>query len=321
MIDLENTLPDGRRLMALGRIAVAFSGPDLTAIARTIWERRLWGENAVPVDLTVDIEGTPATPTPDWLRQYADTGQTIAAFFDSGHYYKLVIEPRRVVQATFDFEGDPSDLVEFLSGIPFEVASFATRYREWRKGALRYRGPGFGNYHIPHGWACAFKGDGHRNLVSRRWLETGPWRLLRGPHDTTLVQFHDLDLNAAEALQQARPAHEHMGIRPEGGYLQTPYLYRHDIKGLYDENRRVLKIVVLGRTVPAVEMRDACAARRDNALGPEQPIDNVAFIFPDPAEARAHLPRLWPYELECWTIIDGVETRLDTDQPPEETGA
>ncbi|MFF9403699.1 hypothetical protein [Streptomyces sp. NPDC014744] len=37
----------------------------------------------------------------------------------------------------------------------------------------------------------------------------------------------------------------------------------------------------------------------------------------DPDEARAHLPRLWPYELECWTIVDEVKTRLDTEEPPE----
>lgn len=51
-----------------------------------------------------------------------------------------------------------------------------------------------------------------------------------------------------------------------------------------------------------------------------KPIDNVAFVLLDPAEARAHLPSLWLYELECWTIIYEVKTRLDTDEPPEGVG-
>ncbi|MFC7328417.1 hypothetical protein [Marinactinospora rubrisoli] len=304
--------------MRLERLSVAFSGPDLIAIARRLWALELWGDVILPQEVRVDQKGVPVTA--DWIERYVDAGQTVAAFLDDQHHYDLIIHTDGVVHATFDFADGPSGLPAFLGSIPFEVASFGTRHDEWIGDPDPYYAAGFGNHHLPHGWACAFRGEGHRNLVSRRWLETGPWRVLRGPHDTTLVQFHDLSLDAEAALDQAVPAHEHMGISPKGGYLQTPYVYRHDLKGLYDENRHVLKIVVLGRTVPAVEMRDACAARRDNALGPDRPIDNVAFIFPDPEEARAHLPRLWPYELECWTIIDGVETRLDTDQPPEETG-
>ncbi|MFC3996252.1 hypothetical protein ACFOVU_10025 [Nocardiopsis sediminis] len=305
--------------MRLEQLSLAFSGPDLITIAQHLWRLGLWGDVAAPREVRVNQEDVPVTA--DWIERYSGAGQTIAAFLDNRRTYDLIIHKDGVVHATFDFTGGPSDLPGFLNSVPFEVASFGTRHSEWLDDPDPYYAAGFGNHHLPHGWACAFKGDGHRNLVSRRWLVTGPWRVLQGPDDTTLVQFHDLGLDAEAALEQALPAHEHMGISPQGGYLQTPYVYRHELKGLYDENRHVLKIVVLGRTVSAVEMRDACAARRDNALGPDRPIDNVAFIFPDPEEARAHLPRLWPYELECWTIIDGFETRLDTDQPPEQTSA
>ena len=34
-----------------------------------------------------------------------------------------------------------------------------------------YEKTSFGEGHLPHGWASAFKGKGHDRLVSRRWLE------------------------------------------------------------------------------------------------------------------------------------------------------
>ncbi|MFE7425767.1 hypothetical protein [Streptomyces sp. NPDC057545] len=300
----------------LGRITVALETPDATAAAHALWEHRLWGDAQAPRE--VDVDSRSARPSPDWIARFAGTGDTVAAYFDEDAEHRLVVRAGGYVDAAFDFEGGPAEVVGLLSELPFRVASFKTLHAQWRtRGPLFYRAPGFGGHHLRHGWACAFQGPGHRSLVSRRWLDQDCWRLHRGPNDTTLVQFHDLDLDASAALQQAKPAHLRMGITDEGGYLQEPYVYDKDIRGFYDAERRVLEVVVLGRTVSPVEMRDACAVRRDQALGPDQPVDNVAFVFMDPDEARAHLPRLWPYELECWTIVDEVKTRLDTEEPPE----
>ncbi|MCD9588809.1 hypothetical protein [Streptomyces sp. 8ZJF_21] len=317
--------------MTLGRIGMALTGLDITDMATELRER--WFPGEVPQRITVDSHEV--SPSVDWIeRHLGRTGEgaeegvdegavegpdVVAAFFGDNSDRYLTVHANKMVRLSFDFEGEAAELVDALSDYPFEIASFQSRYREWQTKE-KYWAPSFGGAHFPHGWACAFRGEGHRSLVSRRWLDTGPWHLLHGPNDTTLVQFHDLKLGAAEALAQAKPAHEHMGHSNEGGFLRTPYVYRKEIKGFYDASRRVLKVVVLGRTVPAVEMRDACAARRDNLLAPEQPVDNVAFVFLDPAEARAHLPRLWPYGLECWTVIDDVETRLDTEERPEGAG-
>src|SRR5262249_32438449 len=95
-----------------------------------------------------------------------------------------------------------------------------------------------------------------------------------------------------------------------------PYVFRTKPKGLYDETEQRLRIVVLGRELPDVELRDASALRRGGTLGANQSLRHVAYVFPDPKEAEHHLPRLQPRELECWTIVDGEERRLDEDYVP-----
>jgi hypothetical protein len=84
--------------------------------------------------------------------------------------------------------------------------------------------------------------------------------------------------------------------------------------------KRLLKIVIHGRDVPQLEMLDACAARHYNILGPDKPLDNVAFVFMEESVARAHLHELWLRELECRAIIGGQEVLLNTgyNPPPPE---
>ncbi|NUU25575.1 MAG: hypothetical protein HOV68_29340 [Streptomycetaceae bacterium] len=308
----------------LRHLAVGLDTAQPAELVEALSRRRLWGEQAVPRRVKVDAVEVP--PSADWRERYLDfaadpatSDRTVAAYFDTESDRYLDVRSDRLVKAAFDFAGGAPDVATFLSELPFDFASFATLHREWF-GRLGYRRiPRFGGGHYPHGWACAFRGDGHRFLVSRRWLDLGPWQVLRGPDDTTLVQFHDLDADAATALEQARPAHRLMDDSEVGGFLPEPYLYSDDVKGVYDERRRVLKKIVLGRAIGLDEMRDACAARRDDVFGPERPVDSVAYIFPDADEAYANLPRLWPYGLECWTVVDGRETRLDTDEVPEGT--
>lgn len=188
-------------------------------------------------------------------------------------------------------------------------------HSEWSE-RYDFPGPGFGDGHFPLGWACAFRGEGHKRLVSRRWLEFGPWRLTHGSNDTSFVQFHDLDTDPDAAFMEARPGHERMGISDNGGFIQSDYVYTYSIDGLYSPEERRLRILVHGREISQLEMLDACAARLYQALGPKRPLDAIAYVFADEGYAAAHLHELWLRELECWTFNNGREVRLDLDYRP-----
>jgi hypothetical protein len=154
----------------------------------------------------------------------------------------------------------------------------------------------------------AFKGASHEHsIVSRRWLEYGPFRTLRGANDTTLAQFHEFNADGPTSLAQAKPGH----VWIIDGFLRPKHRYRHDIAGVFTKQDRLLRIVVNGRQVSGDEMRDACAARRDRRNDPERPIDNIAYSFVDEAEARAHLDALWLRGLECRVADGRGERRLD----------
>jgi hypothetical protein len=204
-------------------------------------------------------------------------------------------------------------VANFICQLPFEVAVMAS-ISGW--ASLDYRGPAIAGYHALLGWAMAFKGAGHeRHLVSRRWLEYGPWRVAYGPEDTTVVQFHDPAADMETAIAQARPGHQMM----IAGYLRPKHSYEHDVQGIYTAEDRLLRVVVAGRDVATSEMTDACAARRDNRNDPQKPVANVAFIFLDRDAAERYLHELWLRELECRVVVDGVEHRLDDSYHPVAT--
>lgn len=298
------------------RLEVALAGGDTARMVRILLDRGVWRAAPVPHELVVDLERT--EPTGDWFERYLRTKQSLSVFLGAGRQLYIKVDPRsETVRAAFDMAPDGDAVASLLSDVPLEVASFAPLYPEWSgRGSPCRSIVGFADYHFSHGGACAFQGDGHRRLASRRWLEHGPWQLFRGANDTTLVQFHDPGLDAAEAFAQAEPTHRRTGITDEGGFLQSDYVYEHSLRGFYDAERKVQEVVAIGRELPAVELLDAAAARHYQALGPDKPLDNVAFVLLDPQEARQQLPRLWLYGLECWTIIDEVKTRLDTEDPP-----
>src|SRR5690606_11537282 len=124
------------------------------------------------------------------------------------------------------------------------------------------------------------------------------------------------DADAETALEQAKPGHQRMGISNEGGFIQSRYVYETDFDGNYLSEDHVLEIVVHGREVPQVEMLDACALRHYQALGAEQPLRNVRYVFMTEDQARAHLHDLWLRALECWAIVGGQKVRLDADYEP-----
>ncbi|MBZ0235899.1 MAG: hypothetical protein K8M05_26455 [Deltaproteobacteria bacterium] len=191
-------------------------------------------------------------------------------------------------------------LLELVAMLPFEIAVVSSS-GPW---ADDYLPPSIGLDAAAPGWGLVLKGGGHdRWIASRRWLEYGPYRVVYGPYDTTLVQFHD----GSAKLEQARPGHAWITtglLRPRHGYQQT-------IRGEYDARDGVLRVHVRDRDVTQRELVDAAAARRDRHADPERPVRNIAYVFGDDARARACLDTLWLLELECHALVDGALRRLD----------
>jgi hypothetical protein len=268
------------------------------------------------------IDDNPRKVKGDWLATGLGAARrSLAAEWggETGQIRITLVKDRIVQVARFGYDLNPERLLAILAELPFTLGSSAKLYPEWANGSLGevYEGPGFGDMHWPHGWACFFRGAGHDRLVSRRWLDFGPWRLRRGDRETTLVQFHQLDVDAATALAQARLGHERMGISDIGGFLQYPYVYAHDMKGLYYPGQRELHLTIHGRDVSQREMLDACAARHYQLLGPSQPLDNLVYVFMEDSPAMSHLHELWLRGLECRAIINGVETDLTANYRPQ----
>ena len=209
------------------------------------------------------------------------------------------------------------EALAILEPLPFAVCSLGTVFPdEWGPDREQF---GFGDAHLSHGWGCAFRGVGHDLLVSRRWLDFGPWRAIHRPGDLTLIQFHDLDVDPDTAYTQGHPGHDRIGISDDGGFLQLPYPFVQDVGGLYAADARTLEIVVPpGGRVEQARMQDACAVRYMHRIEAprERPIERISYVFLDDADARAHLHELWLRELECWVVDGGGKRRLDLDYHP-----
>jgi len=207
---------------------------------------------------------------------------------------------------------------EYLQKIPFELCAGRSISTDWGGVGRRieYSGFGFSDGHWNHGWMCAFKGKGHDRLVSRRWLDYGPWRLIRDEtHDLSIVQFHDLNADDDTALAQAKPGHERMGISETGGFIQTDFVWRYQQGASYDPAEQRLFYVVYGRDVKPREMLEAAAVKLWQPLA--KPVKQVAYVFMDEKAARAHVHEAWLHNVEVRTFVNGAEVILtETYDPP-----
>ena len=230
-----------------------------------------------------------------------------------------IIGNKIVLLGLSTFKLNTKNVLALLETLPFEIAAFETLYNEWYHPDHPYEAPSFGNGHVPHGWACAFKGDGFDRLVSRQWLDFGPWKQHVGKNDTQLIQFHQLGVDNETALQECRQGHMLMGISDNGGFIQDNYAYQYQNKGIYDAKEKKIKIIVHGTDVPNRQLLDACAAKYYKVLEPVMEVDNVAYIFMEENMAEKHLHAIWLRGLECRVIKLGKEIILtDLYQPSPE---
>ncbi len=287
-------------------------GPDLLAIARPLAAHPAF-QHLPPDELRVGDRVIKNRT--DWAARLSGE-QTVRASWGDLMQTVFSFAPPEIVSARIpDFPADPAAVLEYVGTLPFEVATFGVIHSAWYEN---YTPPGFGQMQALLGWGCAFRGAGHDRLVSRRWLKFGPWRLWHGKGDISLVQFHELGVDAGTALAQAKPGHARMGIGENGGYLQEPYLYQSDVRGLYVAAEKKL-VISAAEPVTALQMRDACAVRRKRRTDPVEPIERIAYVFLDDGLARTHLHELWLRELECWALVDGQRVRLDADYHPAPT--
>jgi len=213
-----------------------------------------------------------------------------------------------------------NEVVKRISSLPFTLSAFSRLWRDaWDLDT--HQRWSFGRSHVDHGWGCMFRGTGHDRLVSRRWLDFGPWRVVRLPNDTTFIQFHDLAItDPAEAYAQAKVGHQRMGVDPIGGFIQGIDLeVISQVGGLYRAKDHTLEIVVgPGNTVRQQDMRVACGLRLHHRLTKPTTdrIDHVAYVFMDRGDAQAHLHELWLRELQCWYVDERGKHRLDVDYHP-----
>jgi hypothetical protein len=148
-------------------------------------------------------------------------------------------------------------------------------------------------------------------------LDFGPWRVLRGPGDTTLVQFHELGVDAATALEQVAPSHALMGQSRDGGGMVGGYGFV-TITGEYWPAERLFEIHVCEpREITSQEINEALCIRTDRHHEHKgSPVERVAYVFASPTLAEPHLHALWLRELEVWAFRDGQKVRLDLDYVP-----
>ena len=276
-----------------------------------------------PVRLDVDV---PQSDTKEWVKELLRSPRGGCAFWENQR--KQVDFIPRSDQVFFSLpEGfsNLNDALSIIEPLDFELGIFGSPFLEaWL--AADYDSWGIGRSNVDHGWGCIFRGAGHDRLVSRRWLDFGPWRVIRRPNDTTVIQFHDLAItDPAEAYEQARAGHQRMGNSPTGGYIawHLQGLLKNAGKGLYFPESRTLEVVVApGLSVSQGEMLGNAALRLHHRLTRTtqpvaQPIEHIAYIFIDEADARAHLHELWLRELQCWAFdAHGVKHRLDLDYHP-----
>ena len=304
-----------------------FQSADHLALLKSISGLRSF--SASPNEL--DINNQTRTDFNLWRDLLLTTQSSSGAFWRSADYEitrrVAYIRTSELVNITIpDGPKNVLSLAELVKEWPFSLAVFRSSFqKQWI--AADYPRWGFGRSMIDHGWGCAFRGVGHDRLVSRRWLDFGPWRVIRRPNDTTFIQFHDLEItDPAAAYAQAAPGHERMGIAGRGGYIAWHFenllTGAATINNFYYPEKQLREIVVgPGNEVTQGQMICQCAVRLQHRLTRPASgrIDTIAYIFMDRGDAEAHLHELWLRELQCWYVDASGKHRLDDNYQPTPT--
>lgn len=263
------------------------------------------------------------TDNKEYLESWSVIGELVENYqeeisiqFEEDTYLQL-IRKDIVYFGIKNYDIRPSSIMTLLEDLSFELAVFGSLYTEWANPFTPYYSPGFSNFHLFHGWACAFKGDGHDRLVSRQWLEHGPWRTTYFENDITFIEFHQLGLSSDEALNQCRQGHQIMGISDSGGFIQSDYVYEYRDFGMYVPGSQLMKVVVFGEEIPDRKLLDSAALLKLQGLGEKYPLVAIHYVFIEEEQAKKYLHKLWLYGLDCRTLKDGIEISLAENYHPK----
>ena len=299
-------------------LSASFEGPDLGALVDRCRALR-W--------IPPDFAGEPLIRVDD--DEVHDEDVTMAEClarakrkvqYSYGAYPEAVVATLRHRSLQFGMRQIPIEmatLADQLATVPFELATFGSPYlTDWGQRVEGDPGASLSVGQEMLGLGAAFRGRGYERLVSRRWLDAGPWKTWRSG-DVTLLQFHALDVDRETALAQALPGYLRFKIGDRSGLI-APYVKDpKEADATYDAGTGTIRVAVpAGREVTDRELLEWAAVRVRNR-DPRGPVDAIAFVFASEEAAAAHLPRLWPYEHQCWTT-----QRLDVSYtPPDPTPA
>lgn len=308
-------------------LAVSFSSLNPIILIKDLNKLKYFNYKVPSLITTVTSDGfTEFEGSPDWIDKWVQKAKEhkVKAYWGNifEHEGFIIYNPsEQVVTIKInDFElVNVKNIIEIFKPLPWTVANFYDIFDNCENsGWDEYIAPGFINGHGGHGWACAFKAKGHAHLVSHRWLNFGPWRLIRDEiNDISFIQFHDLNADPATALEQAKPGHRAMSIYGVGGYIGKTHPFSNDLRGIYVPETQNLRVVIpAGKEITYSEMADYCAARHFQAFE-GNPVETLSFVFIDGAEALPYLHDLWLRGIECFGITPkGVEIRFDENYNP-----
>jgi hypothetical protein len=257
-------------------------------------------------------------PLPTSLQVDADSIDT----FDSGSIQQSLLTCRHHTIALW--EDDPSlqisleqpdtlrwhggdtmsrkQVFDWLEKLPFQVA-FGGKRPGWPQTPALLPGQ------FPPGWLIAFKGEGHRYLVSQRWLDYAPV-LVEKRGDMTLVQLHDLNADDQTALQQAEASWLAMGNTESGGFLPRNLKPKEGVNGIFDPEDGSMSVLVVGRDPTLRELQEACVARNFRGAADGSEIKKIVYLFSEPERAEKHIYDLWLRGIECHAFLQGKEVNL-----------
>ncbi|HJL00343.1 MAG TPA: hypothetical protein RMH85_05010 [Polyangiaceae bacterium LLY-WYZ-15_(1-7)] len=315
--------------MKIPFIHATFSGPDARHLAYPLQDWVL--QDGLQWD-TISWSGNALEHRDDWVEAYGDYRHGVVASVESP-YRQVAFHPTggtlirgpvvRMIRKGIDFERD--ELIDLLEDLPFELGAIShfdlDRESPWRDAPI-CDFPG----HTTIGWAVVLKGAGHEHLVSRRWLDNGPWRCIRRKDDLSFLQLCDISAPHAVQVAQADEARRMLGAmasvpcpfpvwlplfeRPKPGRKPR----RWTLPERYDAERQTwcgpvedLSWKHLGRM---------CVWRAKHRDDPEVPVRTFAVEFTDRVRAQQYLHRLWMCEFEVWVVDGDKRERIDEGYEP-----